>query len=461
MPVMKLTQRNVDRLRAPDPSGKQVVYWDPDLRGFGLLVSGISNAKTYIVQREVKGKTQRVTVAKANDQEKRGKTRRLTVAKANVLKLDDARKRAEKKLDDLAQGRDPKDAETNPTLQKVLDDYIVDQDKLRPRSVDAYKYSLKHYLRDWLDKPLRDITYQKVKARHREIPKEIEARQRAAAAKAAAQYRARAKRAATEEERARCLALAKNAEERKVRSGLASANAAMRAVRVLWNFARTELELDLPDNPVALRKKWHDVPPRDSRVMLEDMPRFYEAVMQLENEAARDYLLFLLFTGLRRGEAACLTWKDISLAQKTITIPAARTKANRKLVLPMTDFVHDLLVTRGAKGREVFVFPAASKSRHIEEPAHPLALVAEATGIQVTAHDLRRTFITAGANARVSMVMIKALVNHSLGKDVTAGYIHPTLEELSGPAQVIANKLKEQCGVPEVAGENVSTLHAC
>jgi integrase len=459
MPVMKLTQRSVDRMPAPDPNGKQVLYLDSDLRGFGVLVSGVTNAKTYIVQREVKGKTERATVAHANEHaKKRGKRRRLNIAKANVLKLEVARARAKTMLQALAEGRDPKDAETNPKLQKVLDDYIADQDKLRARSVDAYKYSLKHYLGDWLDKPLRDITYQMVKARHREIPKEIEARQRAAAAKAAAQYRAKAKRAATGEERARYLALAKSIEEREVRSGLATANAAMRALRALWNFAKTELELDLPDNPVALRKRWHDVPPRTDRIEQQDMPRFHEAVIRLENEVARDYLLFLLFTGLRRGEAASLTWKDINLHERTTTIPSARTKANRKLVLPMTDFVHDLLVARGAKGREVYVFPAASKSKHIEEPAHPLALVAEATGIRVTAHDLRRTFITAGANAGVSMVMIKALVNHSLGKDVTMGYIHPSLDELRVPAQLIANKLKEQCGIVDVAIGNVSKL---
>jgi integrase len=441
MPRTRLTQRTVERMPAPDPSGKQVAHWDTELRGFGLLVSGISNAKTYIVQREVNGKT-----------------RRLTVGAANVFDHEEARAAAIKKLKALAEGRDPKDAETNPTLRSVFDQYIADQEKLRKRSADAYRYSLEHYLADWLDSPLREITSAMIKARHREIPREVEARQRAAAAAAAAYHRGRAKKAKTPEEEAHQTALAAKAETRKVRKGEAAANGAMRAVRVLWNFARDELELDLPDNPVALRKKWHDVPRREGRVKHEEMPRFYAGVKALTNPVARDYLLLLLFTGLRRGEAAALRWKDVNLRERTISIPAASTKANRKLDLPMTDLVHDLLVARSAKGREEFVFPADSRSKHIEEPAHPLDLVAEATGIRVSAHDLRRTFITAGANAGVSMLVIKSLVNHSLGNDVTVGYIHMTVDELRAPAQVISNKLKEQCGIVDVAGANVATL---
>jgi hypothetical protein len=28
MPRIKLTQRAIDRIKAPDPSGRQVLYWD-------------------------------------------------------------------------------------------------------------------------------------------------------------------------------------------------------------------------------------------------------------------------------------------------------------------------------------------------------------------------------------------------------------------------------------------------
>ena len=40
----------IAKLKAPDPSGKQVLYWDDSLKGFAVLVSGVSNTKTFVVQ---------------------------------------------------------------------------------------------------------------------------------------------------------------------------------------------------------------------------------------------------------------------------------------------------------------------------------------------------------------------------------------------------------------------------
>ena len=63
MPRQKLTQKVVDRLPAPDPSGQQVLHWDTDLKGFGVLCSGTTTARSFIVQRDlVGGRTRRVTV---------------------------------------------------------------------------------------------------------------------------------------------------------------------------------------------------------------------------------------------------------------------------------------------------------------------------------------------------------------------------------------------------------------
>ena len=77
-------------------------------------------------------------------------------------------------------------------------------------------------------------------------------------------------------------------------------------------------------------------------------------------------------------------------------------------------------MARRAIGRTEFVFHADSKSGHIEEPKFHLALVAKATGIRVSTHDLRRTFITVAESCDISPIALKALVNHGLGNDVTS-----------------------------------------
>jgi hypothetical protein len=63
VPTLKLTRAAVERIRAPDPSGKQVIHWDADLKGFGLLVSGTTDSKSFIAQRRLPdGRSRRVTV---------------------------------------------------------------------------------------------------------------------------------------------------------------------------------------------------------------------------------------------------------------------------------------------------------------------------------------------------------------------------------------------------------------
>ena len=88
MPRLKLTTRAIDHLRAPTPDGKQQLHWDTELRGFGVLLSGTSNSKSFIVQRDINGKT-----------------RRVTVGPTNVLSLEAARTRAEGILAAFYQGK--------------------------------------------------------------------------------------------------------------------------------------------------------------------------------------------------------------------------------------------------------------------------------------------------------------------------------------------------------------------
>jgi integrase len=162
---------------------------------------------------------------------------------------------------------------------------------------------------------------------------------------------------------------------------------------------------------------------------------------------ARDYLLLLLFTGLRRSEAASLRWVDVDLSEKVIRLPAARTKAGRKLDLPMSRFVYDLLDARRDIGNADWVFPSNSEGGHLVEPKFFLRQVAETSGVEVSAHDLRRTYITVAESTDISPLALKALVNHSLGSDVTSGYVQMTAERLREPAQKVANRLSALCKI--------------
>jgi integrase len=416
--AVKLTKRAIAALPAPDPSGKQKLHWDDDIKGFGILCSGTTRAKTYVVQRKLPG----------------GLTRRVTVAAVNVLTLGAARARAKAVLAEFYSGHDPKAAarvraRQALTLRDALEAYFAGRKDLRPKSIKDYRSSVAAHLKDWMDRPVRDITPDMVEQRHTAIADEVKKRSGSGR---------RGGGPAT---------------------GAASANAVMRALRAVYNFA-AERDSELPPNPTKrMRRQWFPVPHRERIVRSDELPAFYRAVDALPSRTARDFLLLALFTGLRREEAAALQWNEVDFAQRLIRLPAGRTKAGRKLDLPMSSFVRDLLVALRALGNDgPFVFGANSRSGHIEEPRFPLAQIAEATDIAVTCHDLRRTYITIAESTDISPLALKALVNHALGGDVTSGYVQMTIERLRLPAQRVCDQLMELCGIAAPTGNFAQLL---
>jgi len=80
------------------------------------------------------------------------------------------------------------------------------------------------------------------------------------------------------------------------------------------------------------------------------------------------------------------------------------------------------------------------------------------TGIRISSHDLRLTFITIAESCDISVMALKALVNHALGSDVTSGYVQMTTERLRQPAQIVGDHIAELCGIGQPEGDNVRSL---
>jgi integrase len=278
-----------------------------------------------------------------------------------------------------------------------------------------YRVAIEKYLVDWADKPLRDIQPEAIERKHRAIADEVQRAGRA--------YR-----------------------------GQVIANFSMATLRILWNFAADRID-DLPRNPVGrLKRAWFPELKRERHVKADQLPAFYRAVMDLPNPIQRDFLLLLLFYGLRFSEAASLTWDDVDFTTGVIRIPAARTKAGRKLDLPLVDPIHSMLVARRNLGRDRYVFPGHSKSGHIADLQGPFRQIEAATGIKVSAHDLRRTFATVCEETEITPFQLKCLLNHSIGRDVTSGYVQLSAPRLREAATKVANRMKELCGISEPPG---------
>lgn len=393
----KLTKLFVANAKPPDKG--QIIYRDTAVVGLGLRVTP-SGCKSYVVEGRVNGVF-----------------RRITLGRENQLTPTAARKKAQKILTTLAAGKDPiieksKKKIRGATLREVFEHYLTVRN-LRPNTVTTYRNMLPRCIGDWLDLPVVAITREMVEQRHMDLRKPT----------------------------------------RQGTSGEAQANTVMHILGTLLNFAAVNYEIDgkpiILVNPVkrlSNNRRWYPEQRRQTIIPDHKLPAWYEAVMSLRRETVRDYLLLLLFTGLRRNEAATLRWADVDLDAKVLTIRSEIAKNGNEHRLPLSDFLDDLLRQRHAnRGTAEYVFPGRGKKPHIISPDCLIDQLAEKIGCPFTPHDLRRTFLTVAERLALSYVVLKKLANHSGKNDTTFGYVVVDVERLREPMQRITNEFLRLC----------------
>ena len=394
---MKLIKTFVE-YKALAPTNKdQIFYRDDQLKGFALRVTS-NGVKSFVVEKSIGNKI-----------------RRITLGKYGALTVEQARKEAQKLLGQIAVGIDPL-AERRATkmrgvtLQEVMSDYLQVRKSLKPKTIYDYNRVLNIAFAIWKNKPLISITKDQVSKLHEKLGKE---------------------------------------------NGEAYANLAMRVLRALFNFAAGQYEdsqgksliTDNPVNRLSQTRAWYRIERRQSFIKSHELADWYIAVQNIENKTLRDYLLFILFTGLRRQEAAKLRWEQIDLKAKTLTI--TDTKNGEPHTLPLSDYLYDLLTAR-IKNNSQYVFPGTGEGGYIIEPRKQMTKVIEATSIQFTVHDLRRTFITVAESLDIAAYALKRLLNHKMNGDVTAGYIIQYVERLRKPMQLITDYLLQQIRIEKI-----------
>jgi integrase len=388
--------------------GSQQIFWDPRFPGFGLKLT--PTMAVFVIQHRLPT----------------GKTARVVIGNYRQMTIEDAEKAARLKLSEMKGGIHPvetkKAAEVaGTTLQETLDTYLEKRaSRLRPKTVEVYRSAVRRCFADWLSLPIAEINEDMVSERHTALS---------------------------------------NANGPRGK-GEAQADQAMRVLRTLFNYAMLTLrdkrqKRIITENPVLRLKAerlWNKAVSRDDIIADDDLAAWHEAVMKLENETVRDYMLLCLFTGLRRTEAARLKWSAVRLTGKKpmLTIPAADTKTNTEHKLPLSSFLVPLLEGRSSnKIRRIdndYVFPGEKPGTHIVEPKRAIARVVSECGIPFSMHTLRRTFGTVAGRLDIAHYKHKMLLNHSLKAEVTgAHYVKLTVDDLREPMQKITDYLKAAC----------------
>lgn len=368
--LINLTKTYVESLVARE---KDFFCWDDKLSGFGLKVTP-AGRKIFVYQGRVGGKTRRVSIGTYPE-----------------IQLEAARKLAQQHIVQMGQGLDPnaekkrlrqQQTKNSTTLLALSERFLTSPRslQLKPNTTKSYRWLMEYHFKAWHDRLIADISERLVQDRHVSIANSS--------------------------------------------SGMAQANAAMRYLRTLFNWAMDE-EL-IETNPVLVlsrKRLWGRLAPRQGLLEESDLKLWLEAANgQRNNHRSADretiavFLQFLLFTGCRKSEALFLRWEHTDTARGIVSFVDTKNRDTR--TIPLTKYVIELLQRLPKRNEWVFSSSTAKDGRLIE-PKRALASINKMSGVTVTLHDLRRTFISHHEGlAETPDGVIKQLVGHRSG-DVT------------------------------------------
>ena len=142
----------------------------------------------------------------------------------------------------------------------------------------------------------------------------------------------------------------------------------------------------------------------------------------------RDYILFLLVTGLRKGEASELLWKNVDFKKKVFDVPYNKT--SRFMRVPMTVLTHDMLAWRKKqKFSDTHVFPNRKGNGGINDPRKALAKISDYANLSYKSpHAMRHTFSTYCSELGYELDDIGRLLNHAK-RNITDSYVAQMLNK--------------------------------
>jgi integrase len=413
MPKITLTKKKIDSLKFTDKG--QVIYWDTETPGLGLVVG--AKTKTFRLQLDVKDSTK----------PKGYRTVKKTLGRYGAdITLEQARDKVTGHVDSEGQavlgelikiklGDAAANAGESVTLLELMKSYFTETKRRdgkdrRESSALAYQNLIERHYAGWMPltlKEVNDLTPDVVMEKFQQIA---------------------------------------------IAGAMAARNSAVMLSAVL-NYGLAKYPGTLKSNPLAILTSRHvnvmkKIEPRheclifDAEKKRNDFPLFFNGLKTL-TEIRRDLILFTLYTGMRHSESATVEWQHINMDHKELHIKD--TKNREDLHIPLNRQAMAILERRKAQAPEgcKWVFPAilgTNKSGHATMRSDHLRII---TGLDLTIHALRRTFITTGRKLK-RREDVDALTNHVDGSMAGKHYDETSIEDLRETAQMIGDTIERR-----------------
>jgi integrase len=204
------------------------------------------------------------------------------------------------------------------------------------------------------------------------------------------------------------------------------ANRVVAFLRAIINRAIRDHEMEIPNpaNAITFYREGR----RSKRLMPEDLPAFFAAVREEQNEDIRDFVLIALFTGARKSNVLSMRWCDISLDRGLWIVPEGDSKNSKELDVVLPTRVVEILGNRQAQTQGLYVFPGRRGVPHMMDPKIGWMRICERAGLQgLHMHDLRRSLASFQIDAGAPLEVIQKTLGHE-SKTTTEIYARMALE---------------------------------
>lgn len=325
----KLNFTKAALLKAPAAAkGKRDYYSDLKEQGLQMAVTS-AGAKTFYLYKRVDGRPERILLGRFPD-----------------ISVENARKMAAEAKGKIASGKNPQKERRairdEMTFAALFDDYMTKYSKVHKKSWKYDEREVNKFLSHWFKRKISSIDKAEIERLHAKIGKD---------------------------------------------NGTTQANRLLERIRSIFNKA-IDWGWD-GTNPAVGIKKFKEKS-RDRFLQPDELPRFFEALANEHNEAARDFFMVSLLTGARKSNVLAMRWKDINFTTSTWRIEETKNGEAQTVHLPSQAM--ELLKERKLASDSPWVFPSASASGHLADPKKAWERILKAAGIEdLRIHDLRRT----------------------------------------------------------------------
>ena len=376
-----ISKRTIDTLTA---EGKDAVFWDRELSGFGVRVYP-SGTKVFVVQTRFQGKSTRITVGRYK-----------------VLSPDQARRKAAMIIARIKAGDDPLPAPSasviEPTFADLAGRYLKEHVEVhcKPRTVEAYRWLVTKFVLP----ALGNLSIESVEREH-----------------VANLHYAN-------------------------RSTPYQANRILEVVRKMFNLAEAwGLRRD-GTNPCRFIQKYKERT-RERFLTEEEFRRLGQVLSEVEAAGSETLsavtaIRLLMLTGCRLNEIQTLRWENVDLEAGELRLPDSKTGAR---MVPLSQAAASVLSGVPRPDDNPWVITGKKPGAHLTDMQHPWRRIrARAELDDVRIHDLRHSFASRALALGESLPMIGKLLGHTQVQ-TTARYAHLANESIKASGSRIADSI--------------------